>query len=42
MANKNQDLEKSNYDSKKDLQKEKESRKPIEPRPLGNPLNENK
>ena len=40
MENKNQNLEKPKYDPKKDLQKEKESRKPLEPKLQGNPLNE--
>ena len=41
MANKENDLEKSKYDSNKDLQKEKEGRNPLEPRYNGKSLNEN-
>ena len=39
MANKMKDLEQSYYNRKEDLQKEDE-RKPLEPKPQGNPLNE--
>ena len=42
MANKENDLEKSKYDPNKDLQKEEKGRKPLEPFPQGNPLNEQK
>lgn len=39
MANKKNDLEQSYYNPTEDLQKE-EKRKPLEPTPQGNPLNE--
>ena len=42
MANKEKDLEQPKYDPNKDLQKEEKGRKPLEPRPQGNPLNERK
>ena len=39
MANEQKDLERSDYDPKKDLQKKKEVRNSPEPPHKGNPLN---